>query len=128
METTTIARIVDSQATEPELDSSEEEDLYNEVTCSCEAEEDYSYGDGHGALCPICIGDVIHNSQDQYRVDHRLGRGASSTVWLAYGSRQQRSVALKIMRGGDPGNVGDKEYMNQKMLREADIDKSHLNL
>lgn len=114
-----MARIADSQATEPELNSSEEEDLYLELTCSCEAEEDYSYKNRYGgALFPICIGDVIHNGQDQYMVDHRLGSGASSTVWLAHSSRQQRSVALKIMRAGDDGTIGDgdKEYINQKML------------
>lgn len=108
---------MDSEITEPELDSIDEGDLYNEVICAREAEEDYSQGDDRGALCPICIGDVIHNGQNQYRVDHRLGRGAFSTVWLAHGSKQQRSVALKIMR------TGDKEYTIQKMLTEADIDK-----
>ncbi|ROV92999.1 hypothetical protein VMCG_09026 [Cytospora schulzeri] len=128
MHDTAIARVVDTKLPEPEFDSDAEDDLEIDISDFCEAVGDYKLGD-LGALFPICIGDIIHVGHDQYyRIDHRLGRGAFSTVWVAYGSKQDMSVALKILRAGGTSNAGEKEYTSQRMLGEANIDKSHLNL
>jgi len=36
-----------------------------------------------GGFHPIRLGDVLSSTIAQYRVLHKLGRGAFSTVWLA---------------------------------------------
>jgi hypothetical protein len=36
-----------------------------------------------GGFHPIRLGDVLSSTKAQYRVLHKLGRGAFSTVWLA---------------------------------------------
>ena len=43
---------------------------------------------------PICIGDVLVQT---YRIEHKLGHGGYSTVWLAHDIQKQKDVALKIM-------------------------------
>ncbi len=36
-----------------------------------------------GGFHPIRLGDVVSSTKSQYRILHKLGRGAFSTVWLA---------------------------------------------
>ncbi len=36
-----------------------------------------------GGFHPIRLGNVLSSAKAQYRVLHKLGRGAFSTVWLA---------------------------------------------
>ena len=47
-----------------------------------------------GGFHPVHIGDVFGNAR--YTVEHKLGTGASSTVWLARDALANRFVALKI--------------------------------
>jgi len=42
-----------------------------------------------GGFHPIRLGDVLSSTKVQYRVLHKLGRGAFSTVWLAEALQEQ---------------------------------------
>ena len=44
-------------------------------------------------------------SIDTYRIEHKLGHGDFSTVWLARDIKKKRDVALKIMIPGDAGDI-----------------------
>jgi hypothetical protein len=59
---------------------------------------------------PICIGDVL---EDRYRIEHKLGHGGFSTVWMAHDMLNNEDVALKIMTAGDSG---EKEYAAQNEI------------
>ncbi|KIY62910.1 kinase-like protein, partial [Cylindrobasidium torrendii FP15055 ss-10] len=48
-----------------------------------------------GGFHPTHLGDVLSSAKQEYKVLHKLGRGAFSTVWLAQ-SRTEQFVALKI--------------------------------
>lgn len=68
---------------------------------------------------PIRIGEVINQT---YQIDHKLGHGGFSTVWMAHDLKRRRDVALKITAR----NSGEYEY---KMLEEIKCtvkDTSHL--
>jgi hypothetical protein len=47
-----------------------------------------------GLSYPICIGEIV---ADRYRIDHKLGHGSFSTVWMAHDMTGKTDVALKIM-------------------------------
>jgi serine/threonine protein kinase len=65
---------------------------------------------GSGLYYPIRIGDVLNRT---YRIEHKLGHGSYSTVWLAHDIQKRRDVALKIMISG---NAGEDEYNMQKEI------------
>ncbi|KAJ0116238.1 hypothetical protein J7T55_005184 [Diaporthe amygdali] len=47
---------------------------------------------------PVTIGGLIQGGGKSYRIEHKLGHGAFSTVWLAFEVGTGTSVALKIHR------------------------------
>ena len=49
-----------------------------------------------GGLHPVHLGDQLDGSR--YKVVHKLGYGASSTVWLARDRSLHRYVAVKIKK------------------------------
>ncbi|KIY62914.1 kinase-like protein [Cylindrobasidium torrendii FP15055 ss-10] len=49
-----------------------------------------------GGFHPTHIGEILSSTKERYRILHKLGRGAFSTVWLARWSRSEQFVALKI--------------------------------
>ncbi|KAI1772993.1 kinase-like protein [Hypoxylon cercidicola] len=68
---------------------------------------------------PTRIGEVLNG---QYCIEHKLGWGGFSTVWLARDFLQQKLVALKIM---SPGWRGEHElYMHGEIIRRAGPDIS----
>jgi serine/threonine protein kinase len=73
-----------------------------------------------GLRYPIRIGDVLMGT---YCIEHKLGHGDSSTVWLARDTKKERDVALKIMNLGE---AGDHEYSMQKKIIKAVKDTSNL--
>jgi serine/threonine protein kinase len=87
-----------------------------EVECYTEHPAQYHSGLSY----PICIGDVL---EDRYRIEHKLGYGQSSTVWLAHDTEMKKDVALKIMA---PGSVGEDEYNMQKEIIRTVQDTSNL--
>jgi hypothetical protein len=46
----------------------------------------------NGLYYPICIGDVLIQ---KYRIEHKLGHGNYSTVWLAHDILKEKDVALR---------------------------------
>ena len=61
--------------------------------------ERYAFG---RVYCPIRIGQLLVQT---YRIEHKLGHGGFSTVWMAHDIKKNRDVALKIMVSGE-----DAEY------------------
>jgi serine/threonine protein kinase len=55
-----------------------------------------------------------------YRIEHKLGHGGFSTVWLA---RDRKDVALKIMI---PGKAGEDEYHMQNEIISTVQDTSNI--
>ena len=51
-----------------------------------------------GGYHPVHLGDTYHNGR--YKIEHKLGVGSTSTVWLAREAHEQRYVALKILMAG----------------------------
>ena len=63
---------------------------------------------------PIRIGETLDR---EYRVEHKLGHGGFSTVWMAHEIRKKRDVALKIM---SPGEAGEHElYMQDQIFHHV---------
>lgn len=71
---------------------------------------------------PIRIGEVLNQ---RYRIDHKIGHGGFSTVWMAYDLRDKKDVALKVMASGDSG---EHEYQMQDGILRSVQDTSHLVL
>ncbi|KAH6958061.1 kinase domain-containing protein [Fusarium avenaceum] len=69
--------------------------------------------------------DEVAKDPEQYRIDHKLGHGGFSVVWMAYDMLSKKDVALKIMV---PGNFGEHEYYIQGEIANAVSDTSRLLL
>ncbi|KAF4448145.1 cmgc protein kinase [Fusarium austroafricanum] len=87
-----------------------------EVEDACEPAERYE----EGLYYPVCIGEVLLS---RYRVEHKLGHGGFSTVWMAHDMLSNDDVALKIM---SPGPSGEREYTAQNMIASTVQDTSRL--
>jgi serine/threonine protein kinase len=65
--------------------------------------------------------------EDTYRIEHKLGHGESSTVWLAHDIKRGKDVALKIMIAEYKGeDEGEDEYRMQKEIIRTVQDTSKL--
>ncbi|KAJ5434749.1 kinase domain-containing protein [Penicillium cf. griseofulvum] len=69
---------------------------------------------------PICLGEVLN---ERYLVEHKLGFGGGSTVWMAHDLHDKRDVALKVMSLGD---WGENEYHMQDEILKNVEDTSRL--
>lgn len=78
--------------------------------------------DNQYPLYPIYLGEVL---DDRYLVEHKLGVGGGSTVWMAFDLQDKREVALKVMA---LGKWADNETrIHDEMLKAVDLlDTSHL--
>lgn len=102
-----------STSCEPHQDSSipdcgdfvHSEDEYD-VEEKAEPLERYAFG---RVYCPIRIGQLLVQT---YYIEHKLGHGGFSTVWMAHDIKKTRDVALKIMFSGE-----DAEYELSKIIR-----------
>ncbi|KAF5655323.1 CMGC kinase [Fusarium sp. NRRL 25303] len=74
-----------------------------DVEDACEPVDRYE----EGLYLPICIGEVI---ADRYRIEHKLGHGGFSTVWMAHDMDRGKDVALKIMTANFGG---EREFLMQ---------------
>lgn len=88
-----------------------ESDDEGEVEDTSEPVERYEQGLYH----PICIGKVLTM---RYRIEHKLGHGGFSTVWMAYDMLKHKDVALKILTTGDSGK---REYTMQGEIISANV-------
>jgi serine/threonine-protein kinase SRPK3 len=62
-----------------------------------------------GGYHPVHLGDKFN---DRYTIEHKLGYGGYSTVWLAR-DPQKRLVALKIMVAAKPGDVDYEDILQE---------------
>ncbi|KAF9772358.1 hypothetical protein IL306_009936 [Fusarium sp. DS 682] len=69
---------------------------------------------------PICLGEVLVG---RYRIEHKLGHGGFSTVWMAHDILKDKDVTLKIMTAD---HAGEREYRAQNEIINAVPDTSHL--
>lgn len=69
---------------------------------------------------PVCIGEVIN---ERYLIEHKLGYGGFSTVWMAYDLQNRIDIVLKIMSAGD---WADTELHAQDIITQNVHDTSHL--
>ncbi|KAL2279741.1 hypothetical protein FJTKL_13132 [Diaporthe vaccinii] len=62
------------------------EDDEGDVTDFTEGVDGYAVRGGHpGPPCyPVTVGEVIQGGGKSYRIEHKLGHGSFSTIWLAY--------------------------------------------
>lgn len=76
-----------------------------------------------GLFYPICIGETLHNGR--YRIDHKLGRGGFSVVWLARDLRDHKNVALKVLSSSD---AAAQEHQKHTKIIACAQDRSRLVL
>ena len=57
----------------------------------------YTTEDNQYVLYPIYLGEVLN---ERYLVEHKLGSGGGSAVWMAFDLQDKRNVALKVMALG----------------------------
>ncbi|KAI1752693.1 kinase-like protein [Xylaria castorea] len=89
--------------------------------CEVESEAEPTERYLEDLYCPLRIGQVFEIGP-RYRIEHKLGWGGFSTVWLARNLTENRLVALKVM---SPGWRGDHEWqMNDEIIRRAREDTS----
>ncbi|CAG8211573.1 unnamed protein product [Penicillium olsonii] len=73
----------------------------------------YDPQDNQYVLYPIRLGEVLN---ERYRVEHKLGFGGGSTVWMAFDLQDKKDVALKVMA---LGKWGDNETRIQDEIIET---------
>lgn len=98
------------QNEEQELDL---EELVEEWHRYCTEDNDY-------VLYPIYLGEVLN---ERYLVEHKLGSGGGSTVWMAFDQQEKKDVALKVMA---LGKWGDNEIRIQDEIIKSVQDTSRL--
>lgn len=70
---------------------------------------------------PICIGEIL---EERYLIEHKIGFGGLSTVWMAHDIHDKRDVALKIMSSAE--EWGENEIRMQNEIHRNVQDTSHL--
>ncbi|KMP10192.1 hypothetical protein CIHG_10156 [Coccidioides immitis H538.4] len=68
---------------------------------------------------PIFVGEVLN---ERYLVEHKIGSGGFSTVWMAQDLKNKRDVALKVMSLGQWGE--NEAHMHDKIIQTVQ-DISH---
>ena len=85
------------------------------------AEPWYSYDEeAKHIFYPVRLGEVLN---ERYLVEHKVGFGGFSTVWMAYDLQDKRDVALKVMCLGDWAET--ELQMQDKIIQDV-LDTSHL--
>ncbi|KAJ5563949.1 hypothetical protein N7513_000191 [Penicillium frequentans] len=69
---------------------------------------------------PICLGEVLNG---RYMVEHKLGHGGDSTVWMAHDIEGKRDVALKVLSSGE---WGENELRIQDEILKNVKDTTHI--
>ena len=74
----------------------------------CYDEEDNSH-----VFYPVCLGEVLNG---RYLVEHKLGFGGGSTVWMAHDLQDRRDVAVKVMSSGEWGE--NETHMQHELVQK----------
>jgi hypothetical protein len=97
-------------------DEDEAEDLEEVV----ERWDNYETEGNKNVFYPICLGEVLN---DRYLVEHKLGFGGGSTVWMAHDLIDKQHVAVKVMSSWP---WAEKEVRMQREIAQSVKDSSHL--
>lgn len=124
-EACTASRVDTKSPTSPPLEN--QVDYGDFVDSEDEGEVEFASEDrglyANGLFYPICIGEILHNGR--YQIDHKLGRGGFSVVWLARDLRDHKNVALKVLSSSDAAAQEHQEHT--KIVARAQ-DRSRLVL
>ena len=80
----------------------------------------YDTTNNERVLYPVCVGEVLN---ERYLVEHKIGFGGFSTVWMAHDLQETKDVALKIMC---LGHWAETEACMQERIIQDVQDTSHL--
>ncbi|KAE8149068.1 protein kinase [Aspergillus avenaceus] len=80
----------------------------------------YSIKETSHVFYPVYVGEVL---DQRYLVEHKLGFGGFSAVWMAHDLQSNRDVALKVMSSGE---WGEHEIQIQNKIIQNVQDTSHL--
>lgn len=69
---------------------------------------------------PICVGEVL---EGRYLIEHKIGAGGFSTVWMAHDLQDKKEVALKVMSSDE---YAERETRMQDEIIRNVQDTSHL--
>ncbi|KAG9237183.1 kinase domain-containing protein [Amylocarpus encephaloides] len=86
------------------------------------AESTIAYRNTQSPYYPVYIGQTLNNN---YRIEHKLGHGGFSTVWMAHDMRGGKNVALKILVAGQ---MGEDELTIQNEIKQKVSDTNNLVL
>ncbi|KAL4914833.1 kinase-like domain-containing protein [Aspergillus aurantiobrunneus] len=84
--------------------------------------ERYSKEDNPNVFYPIRLGEVLN---ERYLVEHKLGHGGGSTVWMALDLQKEKNVALKVMSSS---GWAENEIRMHGEIKHSVQDTSHLVL
>ncbi|KAL4734485.1 kinase-like protein [Aspergillus similis] len=115
----TVEAIKDDDATDfGDCVSTEDEEI--ELEEVVEPWDKYDRKATPNVFYPICLGDVLN---ERYLVEHKIGAGGFSTVWMALDLQENKEVAVKVMATGDSGDI---ERRIQDEIVQRVEDTSHL--
>jgi serine/threonine-protein kinase SRPK3 len=117
----------DADAVEASSSSEQEEfevDEQDEVWSNDELRYEYPESDDvekvelyrPGGYHPVNLGDTLKSLQ--YQIIHKLGYGGFATVWLARDNKEERYVAIKILRANASQNALDTDIKILNHLKE----------
>ncbi|OJJ72713.1 hypothetical protein ASPBRDRAFT_65046 [Aspergillus brasiliensis CBS 101740] len=69
-----------------------------------------------GGYHPVCLGDTFKNGR--YEIQHKLGWGGFSTVWLANDREREQWVSLKIVTADATTSQRSRELQSLQFLQE----------
>ncbi|KAL4938793.1 hypothetical protein BDV06DRAFT_231529 [Aspergillus oleicola] len=69
---------------------------------------------------PIALGEVLN---ERYLIEHKVGAGGGSTVWMAHDLQTNQDVAVKVLTSN---GWAENELRMQDIIRESVFDKAHL--
>ncbi|KAL4816109.1 kinase-like protein [Aspergillus spinulosporus] len=98
--------------------STEDEEI--ELEEAVEPWDKYDHKTTPNVFYPICLGDVLN---ERYLVEHKIGAGGFSTVWMALDLQENKEVAVKVMSTGDSGDI--EQRIQDEIVRRVE-DTSHL--
>ncbi|KAL4963729.1 uncharacterized protein BDV14DRAFT_82319 [Aspergillus stella-maris] len=89
----------------------QDDDEVMELEYLTEPWSDYDINETDKVFYPISLGEELNQ---RYLIEHKLGTGGGSTVWMAYDRLDKKEVALKIMASG---SWADNEIRMHDVIR-----------
>ncbi|EER41946.1 protein kinase [Histoplasma capsulatum H143] len=90
------------------------EEEQSDVEAIAEPWEKYDLNGTPHVFYPLCLGEVL---DERYLVEHKIGFGGFSTVWMAHDLKTKTDVALKIFSLGEWGE--HETHMQNEILQNV---------